>query len=88
IYVRRVITMAPPLLLILSGVNLTNALVWSQVILSFGIAFALVPLLLFTSNKSLMGELVNHRMTTWIGWGITTIVIALNLFLIIQTFIF
>lgn len=87
IYVRRVITMAPPLLLILSGVNLTNALVWSQVILSFGIAFALVPLLLFTSNKSLMGELVNHRMTTWIGWGITTIVIALNLFLIIQTFI-
>lgn len=88
IYVRRVITMAPPLLLILSGVNLTNALVWSQVILSFGIAFALVPLPLFTSNKSLMGELVNHRMTTWIGWGITTIVIALNLFLIIQTFIF
>ncbi|WP_214779408.1 Nramp family divalent metal transporter [Exiguobacterium sp. s22] len=88
IYVRRVITMAPPLLLILSGVNLTNALVWSQVILSFGIAFALVPLLLFTSNKSLMDELVNHRMTTWIGWGITTIVIALNLFLIIQTFIF
>lgn len=88
IYVRRVITMAPPLLLILSGVNLTNALVWSQVILSFGIAFALVPLLLFTSNKSLMGELVNHRMTTWIGWGITTIVIALNFFLIIQTFIF
>ncbi len=88
IYVRRVITMAPPLLLILSGVNLTNALVWSQVILSFGIAFALVPLLLFTSNKSLMGELVNHRMTTWIGWGITTIVIALILFLIIQTFIF
>ena len=88
IYARRVITMAPPLLLILSGVNLTNALVWSQVILSFGIAFALVPLLLFTSNKSLMGELVNHRMTTWIGWGITTIVIALNLFLIIQTFIF
>lgn len=88
IYVRRVITMTPPLLLILSGVNLTNALVWSQVILSFGIAFALVPLLLFTSDKHLMGELVNHRLTTWIGWGITAIVIALNLFLIAQTFIF
>ncbi len=87
IYVRRLITMTPPLLLILSGVNLSNALVWSQVVLSFGIAFALVPLLLFTSNKQLMGGLVNHRFTTWIGWGITAIVIALNLFLILQTFV-
>ncbi len=87
IYIRRVITMAPPLLLILSGVNLSNALVWSQVVLSFGISFALIPLLLFTSNKELMGGLVNHRFTTWIGWGITAIVIALNIFLIVQTFI-
>ncbi|MBR3216020.1 MAG: divalent metal cation transporter, partial [Exiguobacterium sp.] len=70
-----------------SGVNLSNALVWSQVVLSFGISFALIPLLLFTSNKELMGGLVNHRFTTWIGWGITAIVIALNLFLIVQTFI-
>lgn len=87
IYIRRVITMAPPLLLILFGVNLSNALVWSQVVLSFGISFALIPLLLFTSNKELMGGLVNHRFTTWIGWGITAIVISLNLFLIVQTFI-
>lgn len=87
IYIRRVITMAPPLLLILSGVNLSNALVWSQVVLSFGISFALIPLLLFTSNKELMGGLVNNRFTTWIGWGITAIVIALNIFLIVQTFI-
>lgn len=87
IYIRRAITMAPPLLLILSGVNLSNALVWSQVVLSFGISFALIPLLLFTSNKELMGGLVNNRFTTWIGWGITAIVIALNIFLIVQTFI-
>ncbi len=87
IYLRRVITMTPPLLLILSGINLSKALVWSQVVLSFGIAFALVPLLMFTSNKQLMGKLVNHRLTTLIGWVITGIVIALNLFLVAQTFL-
>lgn len=86
LYVRRTITMIPPLAIILFGINATKALVWSQVILSFGIAFALIPLVLFTSNKRIMGELVNHKMTTILGWAISALVVSLNLYLIYQTF--
>lgn len=85
IYLRRAITMIPPLAIIISGVNATFALVISQVFLSFGIAFALVPLIMFTSNRGLMGNLVNHRWTTVISWMIAVLIIALNLFLLYQT---
>lgn len=84
IYLRRFITMLPPLLIIILGVNATYALVMSQVILSFGIAFALVPLIIFTSNKAIMGGLVNHRITTFIAWIVAALVIALNLFLLYE----
>ena len=67
------------------GVNPSKALVMSQVVLSFGIAFALVPLILFTSNKKMMGNLVNRRITTIIAWIIAGIIISLNLFLLYQT---
>jgi manganese transport protein len=87
LYLRRAITMLPPLIIIISGVNATKALVVSQVILSFGIAFALVPLIMFTSNKELMGELRNHKVTTTIAWIICGIVILLNGYLIIDTFL-
>lgn len=60
IYLRRAISTVPPLLIILWGVNPSKALVMSQVILSFGIAFALVPLIMFTSNKK-----------SWATWSIT-----------------
>lgn len=86
IYVRRAITMIPPLVIIGLGVNATKALVWSQVVLSFGIAFALVPLLIFTSNAKLMGILVNKRWVTVLGWLVASIVIALNLYLLYETF--
>lgn len=82
IYLRRAITMIPPIIIIAFGLNATTALVWSQVILSFGIAFALIPLLLFTSNEKIMGSLVNHKITTSIGWLIAAITIALNIFLV------
>lgn len=82
IYLRRTITMLPPIIIIAFGLNATTALVWSQVILSFGIAFALVPLLLFTSDKKIMGGLVNHKITTLIGWTIAAITISLNAFLL------
>lgn len=85
IYLRRVITMLPPLIIIILGVNPSKALVVSQVILSFGIAFALVPLIMFTSNKKIMGELVNHRVTTICAWVISVLVIFLNLFLLYKT---
>jgi manganese transport protein len=85
IYVRRVITTVPPLLIILWGVNPSKALVMSQVVLSFGIAFALVPLIMFTSNKKIMGSLVNHKITTSAAWLIAVLIIGLNLFLLYET---
>ncbi|CAH0228965.1 Nramp family divalent metal transporter [Peribacillus simplex] len=85
IYLRRVITTVPPLLIILWGVNPSKALVVSQVVLSFGIAFALVPLIMFTSNKKIMGNLVNHKITSSVAWLIAVLIIGLNLFLLYET---
>lgn len=85
IYLRRVITTVPPLLIILWGVNPSKALVMSQVVLSFGIAFALVPLIMFTSNKKIMGSLVNHKITAGAAWLIAVLIIGLNLFLLYET---
>ncbi|WP_100487153.1 Nramp family divalent metal transporter [Sporolactobacillus pectinivorans] len=86
VFLRRVCTMLPPLIVIISGVNATKALVMSQVILSFGIALAIIPLVVFTSKRRIMGLLVNHRLTTAAAWGVATIVICLNMFLLYQTF--
>ncbi|MBU5210390.1 Nramp family divalent metal transporter [Heyndrickxia oleronia] len=85
LYLRRAITMLPALAIIISGVDPTDALVMSQVILSFGIAFALVPLIMFTSNKTIMGGLTNHKITTMIAWVVAVLVILLNLFLLYET---
>ncbi|MET3319176.1 UNVERIFIED_ORG: manganese transport protein [Peribacillus simplex] len=85
IYLRRVITTVPPLAIILWGVNPSKALVMSQVVLSFGIAFALIPLIMFTSNKQVMGNLVNHKVTSSIAGLIAVLIIGLNLFLLYET---
>lgn len=87
IYVRRLITITPPLIIIAMGINPTKALVMSQVILSFGIAFALIPLVLFTSNRKLMGGLVNKKITTITAWILSLNIVSLNLFLLYQSFI-
>ncbi|MGG3032287.1 Nramp family divalent metal transporter [Bacillus stercoris] len=86
LYVRRFITIIPPILIIASGVNPTTALVLSQVVLSFGIAFALIPLILFTSNKRIMGSLINAKWVTVVSWLIAVLIVALNVFLIVDTF--
>ncbi|GGN99514.1 Nramp family divalent metal transporter [Saccharibacillus kuerlensis] len=86
LYLRRAITMIPPLALIVSGVDATRALVVSQVILSFGIVFALVPLMVFTGDRKLMGGLVNHPVTKVLGWAIAVLVVALNIFLVVESF--
>ncbi|MEB4596418.1 Nramp family divalent metal transporter [Bacillus amyloliquefaciens] len=86
LYLRRFITIIPPMIIIISGVNATEALVWSQVVLSFGISFALVPLIMFTSNKRLMGALTNRKWVTALAWLIAVLVIALNLFVIFDSF--
>jgi manganese transport protein len=87
LYLRRAITVIPPILIIGIGVNPTTALVLSQIILSFGIPFALIPLILFTSNKKIMGSLANHKITNVLAWTIVLVIIALNIFLLIKTFI-
>lgn len=79
---RRLITMAPALVVLAIGVNTTDALVISQIVLSFGIPFALVPLVLITRNKAIMGELVNRPITTVAITGVTVIVSALNVYLV------
>lgn len=85
LWVRRSVTMAPSFIVILMGLDPTRVLVMSQVLLSFGIALALVPLLIFTSNEKLMGDLVNTRLVKHMGWVIVAIVVALNLWLLIGT---
>ncbi|WP_331280749.1 Nramp family divalent metal transporter [Cedecea neteri] len=85
LWVRRAITMAPSFVVIMMGLDPTRILVMSQVLLSFGIALALVPLLVFTSDKKLMGDLVNVRWIKLVGWAIVAVVVALNLWLIFST---
>ncbi|PUA82489.1 Nramp family divalent metal transporter [Nocardioides currus] len=76
--VRRIVTLAPALVIIAVGVDPTQALVGSQVVLSFGIPFALVPLIWFTSRRDVMGGLVNRRITTLAGSVAAALIIALN----------
>jgi manganese transport protein len=77
--------MLPALVIIAIGVDPFRALVLSQVVLSFGIPFALVPLVLFCRDRSLMGELVNRRVTTVTAWIVAAAIISLNVFLLEQT---
>jgi manganese transport protein len=83
---RRLVTMAPALIVLAIGLDPTRALVISQVILSFGIPFALVPLIWLTRRRDVMGELVNHRATTVVASLVAAAIIALNVFLLYQTF--
>jgi manganese transport protein len=86
LWLRRLITMAPALIILAIGVNASYALVMSQVVLSFGIPFALIPLLIFCRNRGLMGALVNYRLTTIIAAVVVTLIVSLNVFLLYQTF--
>jgi manganese transport protein len=84
--VRRVVTMAPALIILAIGVSPTSALVLSQVVLSFGIPFALIPLVILTSRRDVMGAHVNSSLTTTLAWGMAALISALNVFLLAQTF--
>lgn len=87
LWVRRLVTMAPALLVIAIGLDPTRTLVLSQVVLSFGIPFALIPLVMFTRRKDLMGDLVNHRVTTALAWTVAALIVGLNIFLLYETFL-
>ena len=79
---RRLITLVPALVILAVGFDPTRALVLSQVVLSFGIPFAVLPLIKLTSNRELMGGDVNHRVTTILGWAIAVLISLLNVVLI------
>ena len=85
LFVRRLITLAPALIVIAAGVDPTQALVISQVVLSFGIPLALVPLVLFTRRRDVMGALVNRRLTTVVATVVAVVISALNVTLIALT---
>ena len=74
--------MAPAIAVLAVGLGPTEVLVFSQVVLSFGIPFALIPLVLLTSDRDVMGVHVNRRLTTIVACGLVALITALNVFLI------
>ena len=84
--VRRLVTMLPALVVIAIGLDPTQTLVISQVVLSFGLPFAVIPLVYFTSRSNIMGVLVNRRATTVLASLVAGIIVALNLYLVAQVF--
>ena len=84
VWIRRLVTMLPALFVIAVGLDPTRTLVISQVVLSFGLPFALVPLVAFTHRRDLMGVLANGRLTTLAAAVVTALIVALNGFLLYQ----
>jgi manganese transport protein len=82
---RRAVTMAPALVVLGLGLDPSRSLVISQVVLSFGIPFALVPLVLLTRRRDVMGVLVNRRVTTAVAGVVAALIIVLNAFLLFET---
>jgi manganese transport protein len=85
--VRRLVTMTPALVVLAIGLDPTRSLVISQVVLSFGIPFALIPLVMLTRRRQVMGALVNSRVTTLVAYVVAALIVALNIFLLGQTFL-
>ncbi len=85
IWIRRLVTMLPAMVVIGVGLDPTRTLVISQVVLSLGLPFAIIPLVMFTRSRDIMGELVNKGITTAITCVIAALIIALNLYLIYDT---
>jgi manganese transport protein len=86
VWIRRLVTMLPAFVVIALGLDATRTLVISQVVLSFGIPFALIPLVIFTSRKRLMGPLVNAKGTIAAAVIVAALIVSLNVFLLAQTF--
>jgi len=86
LFMRRLVTMIPAFVVIGIGLDPSRTLVLSQVVLSFGIPFALIPLVIFTSKREIMGVLVNHRLTVATAVVVAAIISGLNVFLLVQTF--
>ena len=85
VWMRRLVTILPSLVVIFLGLDPTRTLVISQVVLSFGLPFAVIPLIIFTQQQQLMGDLVNRRVTTIVAWCVAALIILLNIYLLYQT---
>jgi len=86
VWVRRLVTMVPSLIVIAIGLDPTRTLVISQVVLSFGLPFAVIPLVMFTSRRSVMGVLTNSRLTTILASSVAGLIVLLNIYLLYTTF--
>lgn len=84
VWLRRTITIIPSIVVIAIGLDPTRTLVMSQVVLSFGLPFAVIPLILFTRKKEIMGILVNRKITNFIVYIIAALILLLNVYLIYQ----
>ena len=82
LWIRRLVTVLPSLVVLYAGFDPTRTLVISQVVLSFGLPFAVVPLVIFTMNKKIMGPLVNRPLTSFLAAIATILILALNVYLI------
>ena len=86
IWIRRLVTIVPSMIIIVIGLDPTRTLVISQVILSFGLPFAIIPLISFTSNPKLMGALVNRKHTKYISMVVAGLIVILNIYLLLEIF--
>jgi manganese transport protein len=85
-WIRRLATMVPSLVVIMIGLDPSRTLIFSQVVLSFGLPFAIIPLVMFTRRRDLMGVLVNKPLTTFLAVCAAALIVGLNLYLLYQTF--
>jgi manganese transport protein len=86
VWIRRIATMLPALIVIFIGLDPTRTLVISQVVLSFGLPFAVIPLILFTSRRKVMKTLVNRQVTTLMACFVAAVIVVLNIYLLVQIF--
>jgi manganese transport protein len=86
VWIRRMVTIIPSLIVIGAGLDPTRTLVISQVVLSFGLPFAIIPLVMFTRRRDLMGVLVNKPFTSVLAALIAGVIVFLNIYLLYQTF--
>jgi len=87
VWIRRLVTMAPSLAVIAAGLDPTRTLVISQVVLSFGLPFAVIPLVMFTRRPDIMGNLVNKHATTMLASLVAAVIVMLNVYLLYKTLV-
>jgi manganese transport protein len=87
VWLRRLVTMLPSLVVIFMGLDPTRTLVMSQVVLSFGLPFAVIPLIMFVRRRDLMGDLVNARLTTIASVAAAALILTLNVYLLVRIFL-